>query len=69
MGPRELQRLAHALGIPGTDQASIGVLIQSIQIEEGLMPCFSEAWSAPCRIDECPSSISCSSKAFTAAAI
>lgn len=69
MGPRELQRLAHALGIPGSDQASVGMLIDSIQLEEGLMPCFCEAWSAPCKIDECPSSISCSSKAFGAGPI
>ena len=68
MGPKELQRLANALGIPGTGQSSIGMLIQSIQHEEGLMPCFSEAWSAPCGLDECPSSIACSSKAFVTVA-
>jgi hypothetical protein len=68
MGPKELQRLANALGIPGTDQASIGMLIQAIRYEEGLMPCFSEAWSSPCGLDECPSSIACSSTSWLTAA-
>lgn len=65
MGLKEIQRLADALGIPGADQMSIRVLIKSIQFEKGYMPCFSEAWSAPCRIDECPCSIICRSNVFT----
>lgn len=67
MGLQELQRLAKALGIPGSDQASVGMLIQSIQCEEGLMPCFSASWSAPCPFDECPCFVGCSSKARVAA--
>ena len=69
MGPKELQRLAKALGIPSADQSSIGVLIHAIRFEEGLMPCFSAAWSAPCGLDECPTSVACSSRAFAGAAI
>lgn len=68
MGPKELQRLANALGIPGSHQSSIGMLIQAIQHEEGLMPCFSEAWSSPCGLDECSASIACSSKVVITAA-
>lgn len=58
---KEIQRLANALGIPSTHPCNVKALIQSIQHEEGLMPCLSEAWSAPCRIDECPHSAACSS--------
>lgn len=66
---KEIQRLANALGIPGANQLSVSSLIRSIQFEEGLMPCFSEAWSAPCRIDECPFSIVCSSNVVARIAI
>lgn len=62
---KEIQRLANALGILGANHMSVSTLIKSIQHEEGLVPCFSEAWSAPCRIDECPFSIACSSNAVT----
>lgn len=61
MGPKEIQRLAHALGIPSAHRSNVTTLIRSIQREEGLMPCMSEAWSAPCRVDECPLSAACSS--------
>ena len=61
MGLKEIRRLAHALGIPDSQGMEIGDLIHLIQYEEGHLPCFSEAWSAPCRMDECPFSIACSS--------
>lgn len=61
MGPREIQRLADALGIEGTDGMNVDVLIRNVQYQEGRMPCFSEAWSAPCKIGECPNSSACSS--------
>lgn len=69
MGLKEIQRLADALGIPGADRLSVAALIKSIQFEEGLMPCYSEAWSAPCKIDECPFSVLCSSNVFTRTAL
>lgn len=61
MGLKEIQRLADALGILSTEQRSVRDLIQSIQFEEGLMPCYSEAWSAPCQVSECPFCDVCSS--------
>lgn len=59
---KEIRRLADALGIPGAKQSGIRDVIQSIHVQEGLMPCYSEAWSAPCRIAECPCSSMCSSQ-------
>lgn len=67
MGLKEIQRLADALGIPNANQLRVNVLVHSIQHEEGLMPCFSEAWSTPCRVDECPFSAACSSNMNIAA--
>lgn len=61
MGLKEIQRLAHALGVSDVQGMNISALIHSIQFEEGQLPCFSEAWSAPCRMDECPFSLACSS--------
>lgn len=62
MRQNEIRRLALALGIPGAKDLSVGELIRSIQAEEGLMPCQSELWSAPCRIEECPFAAMCSSQ-------
>ena len=61
MGLKEIQRLAQALGIRDVQAMDISALIQSIQFEEGHLPCFSEAWSAPCGMDVCPFSVACSS--------
>ena len=58
---QEIRRLAHALGIMDTEKLGAFALIRLIQFEEGHMPCFSEAWSAPCKIDGCPFSAMCSS--------
>ena len=58
---KEIRRLACALGISDARGMDIDALIRSIQFEEGHVPCFSEAWSAPCRIDACPFSMVCSS--------
>lgn len=57
----EIQRLADALEIRDADRMNTRALIRMIQFQEGQMPCFSEAWSAPCRIDGCPFSDDCSS--------
>ncbi len=61
MGLKEIQRLAQALGIRDVQAMNISALIHSIQYEEGHLPCFSEAWSAPCGMDVCPFSLACSS--------
>lgn len=61
MTSQEIRRLAHALGIVDTERLSTLALIRLIQLEEGHMPCFSEAWSAPCRVDGCPFLAMCSS--------
>jgi hypothetical protein len=68
MGLKEIQRLAHALGIQDAQGMSIVALIHSIQFEEGHLPCFSEAWSAPCGMDVCPFSVACSSNLLVRAA-
>lgn len=68
MGLKEIRRLAHALGIPKVDQMAVAELIKSIQFEVGLVPCFSEAWSSPCRVGECPFSSACSSNMHIRAA-
>ncbi|MFN2107241.1 MAG: hypothetical protein ACK2UJ_20365 [Candidatus Promineifilaceae bacterium] len=57
----DIQRLASALGIESTDQMNVETLTRTIQFEEGLVPCFSEAWSVPCKIEECPLYEVCSS--------
>ena len=57
----DLRRLAKALGIADSKDKSVHDLIRSIQYEEGKMPCFSETWSAPCRIECCPFSDVCHS--------
>jgi len=58
---QEIQRLATALGIEHVRQKSGADLIRHIRFEEGHLPCFSEAWSAPCNIGDCPFSDACSS--------
>ncbi|HXH72466.1 MAG TPA: hypothetical protein VNI58_06620 [Mariprofundaceae bacterium] len=62
MGKDEIRRLAGALGIEDVDRMNAGELILFIQREEGRLPCFSEAWSSPCWIGDCPSSGDCSSQ-------
>jgi len=61
MGLKEIQRLAHALGVRDVQGMDVNALIRSIQFEEGHVPCFSEAWSAPCGMEDCPFSLACSS--------
>lgn len=65
MGLHEIQRLAYALGIEGADRMKTVALIRSVQFQEGHMPCFSEAWSAPCSIGDCPFFDVCSSSVAT----
>lgn len=57
----ELRRLADALGIADSGHMDVSMLIRLIQFEEGQLPCFSEAWSAPCNVDDCSFSKLCSS--------
>lgn len=57
---QEIQRLARALGVEDPEKMSALALIRLIQFEEGHMPCFSEAWSVPCKLD-CPFFDACSS--------
>ena len=57
----DIRRLAEALGIKDAARIGLGELIRCIQFQEGHMPCFSEAWSAPCRLDDCPFAKVCSS--------
>ena len=56
-----LQRLANALGIEGAHGMNTRDLIHSIRLLEGELPCFSQVWSTPCRIEACPSGEECSS--------
>lgn len=56
----DLRRLAKALDVDD-DRKTPGELIRSIQFLEGQMPCFCEAWSAPCGIEDCPFAAACSS--------
>lgn len=62
MGKEDIRRLANALGIGNADQMNAAELILSIQHQEGELPCFSEIWSFPCRIGDCPRSCDCSSR-------
>lgn len=57
----DIRRLADALGIEGARTLSVGELIHLIRLEEGRVPCYSEAWSAPCGVDRCPFADVCSS--------
>lgn len=57
----DIRRLAKALGVANSQEKSVLELIRSIQYLEGQMPCFSETWSAPCRIESCPFSDACHS--------
>lgn len=57
----DIRRLAKALGIDDSQESSVYELIRSIQLQEGHMPCFSETWSRPCRIESCPISGLCRS--------
>lgn len=54
MGLEEIRRLATALGIKGAEKMDVRDLIHSVQFQEGHMPCFSETWSTPCMIEDCP---------------
>lgn len=65
MGLHEIQRLASALGIKGASRMKVDTLIRCVQYQEGHMPCFSEVWSAPCSIGECPFFDVCSSSMAT----
>jgi hypothetical protein len=56
-----LRRLANALGIENPHCMKISDLIHSIRFLEGELPCFSQAWSAPCQIGDCPHCLACSS--------
>jgi len=58
---QDIRRLAIAVGVPQANQKDTRELICSIQNQEGHMPCFSESWSAPCLIDDCPLAEACSS--------
>lgn len=69
MGLHEIRGLANALGIENTEEMDVDRLIRSIQFEKGLMPCFSEVWSSPCRVDECPFFFACSSNVTTRVAV
>jgi hypothetical protein len=57
----DIRRLAKALEVDVNDRMSAGEVIRSIQFQEGHMPCFCEAWSAPCGIEDCPFATACSS--------
>lgn len=57
----DIRRLAKALDVDGNERMTPGELIRCIQFQEGHMPCFCEAWSAPCGIRDCPFSTTCSS--------
>lgn len=57
----DIRRLAEALGVADSQEKSVHELIRTIQNQEGQMPCFSETWSAPCRIESCPFSGACHS--------
>jgi hypothetical protein len=57
----DIRRLATALDVDDIDRMSPGELIRAIQFQEGHMPCFCEAWSAPCGIGDCPFASACSS--------
>jgi len=57
----EIRRLGAALGVNEARHRDIGEVILSIHQVEGGMPCFSELWSSPCHIVECPFVDRCSS--------
>jgi hypothetical protein len=65
----DIRRLAKALGVTNVKQTSLGDLIRTIQFQEGHMPCFSETWSAPCGIEDCPFADVCTSHLPIRAAI
>jgi len=58
---KELQRLATALGVRDADRLSVEELIACIQVQEGDIPCYSQLWSSPCRIHDCPLRHACTS--------
>lgn len=58
---KELQRLATALGIRNAECLSIEELIDHIRTQEGDIPCYSQLWSSPCRIRDCPLRHACTS--------
>jgi hypothetical protein len=61
MVDKELQRLAVALGIRNAQNLNTVELIECIRHQEGDMPCFSQLWSAPCRIKGCTVRKACTS--------
>jgi hypothetical protein len=61
MLPDDIQLLAETLRNDGMAQMDLHELIRSIQFQQGRMPCYSEPWSAPCRVDDCPFSAVCTS--------
>lgn len=58
---KEIQRLAAALGMDNPSRLNTAEMIRYIQFQEGDMPCFSQSWSAPCRIADCPMCRKCTS--------
>ena len=63
---KEMQRLGHALGIGDAHLLKVSELIRFIRVQEGELPCFSQNWSAPCKIKACPICDACSSNPFAA---
>lgn len=59
---QDMQRLAVALDIKDALRMDTPALVDAIESREGgTLPCFSQAWSAPCDIADCPLFIDCSS--------
>jgi hypothetical protein len=61
MVDKEMQRLAAALGIRDVHRLNTADLIACIREQEGEIPCYSQPWSAPCRIRDCPLRHACTS--------
>jgi hypothetical protein len=61
MVEKEMQRLGLALGIGDAHRMKAPELIRFIRLQEGELPCFSQNWSAPCKIKGCPICDACSS--------
>jgi hypothetical protein len=57
-----LRRLGKALGIERAHYMHMNELIRAIRLLEGELPCFSQAWSTPCNVEDCPHGLACSSK-------
>jgi hypothetical protein len=61
---KDMQRLGLALGIDDAHRMATPELIRFIRLQEGELPCFSQNWSAPCKIKGCPICDICSSNPF-----